>query len=186
MAKYGHIYLITNIINHKRYVGQTTRSVTQRFEEHSKADTYLGSAIRKYGRENFTISIIDTAHSDQELNLKEIHWIEEFRAFGTAGYNLTNGGEGTNTTKRVENELNEEQLKFVKKVQRLRKPNVGKPNEIIPSIALKLMELYLMAEFEADKKSSAKLIYRLKPNLFFQVLNLGVINKAELINWAIK
>ena len=31
---YGYIYLITNLINKKQYVGQTVQTIEQRFKEH--------------------------------------------------------------------------------------------------------------------------------------------------------
>jgi len=52
---YGMVYLITNEVNGKHYVGQTTRTVEQRFKEHMESPYPIGKAIRKYGAENFTI-----------------------------------------------------------------------------------------------------------------------------------
>lgn len=51
---YGVVYMIINLCNDKRYIGITTRTIEERFEEHCKADSYIGRAIRKYGRENFS------------------------------------------------------------------------------------------------------------------------------------
>lgn len=62
----GYIYLITNKINNKKYVGKTTKSIKERWEEHLKDSKKekceirpLYRAIRKYGIENFTIEEIE-------------------------------------------------------------------------------------------------------------------------------
>ena len=63
------IYKITNIQNNKAYIGQTIRPIEQRFKRHLSdalnniLDTHFARAIRKYGKENFSLEIIDTAQS---------------------------------------------------------------------------------------------------------------------------
>ena len=100
---YGYIYKITNLVNNKLYIGQvvTYKGIQQRFERHIQsaeagADFKLSRAIRKYGKDNFTIEIIDFANSREELNKKEKHWIYYYDSFNN-GYNMTLGGEGGNT-----------------------------------------------------------------------------------------
>ena len=63
---YGRIYCIENKINHKKYIGLTTRSIEERFSEHCKADTVIGEAIRKYGVDNFMCYEVDNAQSKNE------------------------------------------------------------------------------------------------------------------------
>lgn len=73
-----YVYKITNLANHKIYIGQTIRPVEDRFKRHitdainNKLDTHLARAIRKYGKDNFCIEIIDTACSQEELTKKRI------------------------------------------------------------------------------------------------------------------
>mgnify|MGYP003415896946 FL=1 len=90
------IYKITNIQNNKVYIGQSIRPVNQRFRRHindainNKLDTYFARAIRKYGKDNFYIKIIDKADNQEELNLKEIYWIKYYKATNEKyGYNET-------------------------------------------------------------------------------------------------
>lgn len=94
----GIIYKITNTINNKEYIGQTTRNISERWREHkSKSNpsdgTYLHNAIAKYGHENFTIEEIDNC-ADSLLNDKEVEWIIIANTYYPNGYNLTSGGEG--------------------------------------------------------------------------------------------
>ena len=89
---YGVIYLIKDKTNDKIYVGQTTRSVEERFLEHSKADSYLGRAIRKHGKENFSIEILVECQTQKELDEQERIFIEKFNCKHPNGYNFTEGG----------------------------------------------------------------------------------------------
>ncbi len=92
---YGVIYKITNLINGKSYVGQTSRTLKERFIEHAKAKTHLGNAIRKYGRKNFSVEVIEECTKPEQLNEREIFWIAHFNCKHPNGYNFTDGGEGT-------------------------------------------------------------------------------------------
>ena len=90
------IYCITNKINGKQYVGQTVRTAEERFKEHCRdKKMYISQAIRKYGKENFLVETIDSALLIDDLNEKEIYWIEEFKTKKPNGYNLCDGGDNT-------------------------------------------------------------------------------------------
>lgn len=90
------IYLITNKINGKQYVGQTIQPIENRWSMHkSGASGCLGlkSAISKYGIENFTIEQIFEANSLEELDKLEKDTIDRLNTISPNGYNLTLGGE---------------------------------------------------------------------------------------------
>lgn len=89
------IYLITNKINGKQYVGQTVRTLEERFKEHKRKNGVISRAIKKYGAENFTYELIDTAESMDELNKKEIEHIQRLGTTEPFGYNLCYGGNNT-------------------------------------------------------------------------------------------
>lgn len=93
---YGFIYLTTNLVNGKKYIGQ--HKITNHYGDD---DNYLGSgkilkqAIDKYGRENFVREILDYAYSRDELNDKEQCYIASYHAVeDDEFYNIKSGGEG--------------------------------------------------------------------------------------------
>lgn len=92
----GKIYKITNMINGKIYIGQTTRNIQQRFNEHaqynSKYQSLIQKAIHKYGKENFIIDEVDFASTYKELNQKERDWVIKENCIAPNGYNLCLGG----------------------------------------------------------------------------------------------
>ena len=90
------IYCITNKINGKQYVGQTVRSLEERYSEHCrKLNTVVGKAIKKYGKENFNIEILDSSLIIDDLNDKETYWIKKKNTIIPNGYNLCYGGNST-------------------------------------------------------------------------------------------
>ena len=96
MVKKGYVYLTTNNINGKKYIGMTTRN----------NPNYLGSgklikrAIKKYGRENFSVSILEHANAFEELCELEKYYIEKYNAIERDDfYNIHEGGNGGNTMK---------------------------------------------------------------------------------------
>jgi group I intron endonuclease len=90
------IYLITNQLNDKTYVGQTERTLEKRFQEHSTCERKgLGVAIRKHGKENFTIQLLEET---EEGNERETYWIKETKSYEN-GYNLCPYGDSTLNSK---------------------------------------------------------------------------------------
>jgi group I intron endonuclease len=93
------IYLVKNRITGKEYVGQTVRSLNERWSEHCRPSkikkcTALHNAIAKYGRDAFVISLLDETDDLDELNKLEAHHIASRRTLVPVGYNLTTGGNG--------------------------------------------------------------------------------------------
>ena len=101
MKSYGIIYCITNRINCKKYIGQTVRSLKERWKDHCKSlkkgeKTYLYNAIRKYGITNFIIEFICECPDRDSLNNQEKYYISKYETFDSnKGYNLTRGGFGS-------------------------------------------------------------------------------------------
>lgn len=96
-----YIYLITNDINNHQYIGKTEYSdIQKRFKEHYKESKKsrteqrpLYRAIRKYGIEHFHIEPIEYVSWEQDLEEREVYWIEQYDTYNN-GYNATRGGDG--------------------------------------------------------------------------------------------
>lgn len=90
------VYLITNLINGKQYVGQTTQALEERWRLHLSERSgclALKSAIDKYGKDNFIIEPLMSCNSLEELDKSESSAIQSLNTLSPAGYNLTTGGE---------------------------------------------------------------------------------------------
>jgi hypothetical protein len=107
----GHIYLIKNTKLNKLYVGQTLShrknkgkyrsfGFQGRFNDHvseaicntkKKQCTYLNNAIRLYGKDTFSVTLITTCSPSELDNLEQLY-IKEYNTLYPNGYNLTVGG----------------------------------------------------------------------------------------------
>ncbi len=95
------IYKITNVVNWKGYVGQTTTGLGQRvasyrYEARSTKEKkhLIADAIAKYGLEHFIFQIIEVCKSISDLDDRERFWIAACGTRSPRGYNLTPGGSG--------------------------------------------------------------------------------------------
>lgn len=92
---YGYIYKITNTINNKSYIGQTTRIPDERFKAYKyircNDQPKIYRALKKYGVESFNYSVITTAPDKTILDLQEDEFILLYDAINN-GYNCKTGG----------------------------------------------------------------------------------------------
>ena len=114
------VYLVTNTVNGKRYVGQTVRTLKQRWKEHIRdskdiSKTHFHNAIRKYGPENFLLKTLVWCKNTDEMDTKEKHYISSMKTLRPDGYNLTTGGDGSFGYKHTE--------KSLRKMRRIQKAN---------------------------------------------------------------
>lgn len=103
------VYLITNKINNTYYIGKTN-NINKRWahhkkvalggpEKYKKSFSRLHRAIRKYGIQQFQISIL-TKHNHEANALKsEMKAIKWFKKNEYELYNLTDGGDGVSGLK---------------------------------------------------------------------------------------
>ena len=92
----GGIYLFENKINSKVYVGQSV-NIHKRIIEHfnNNPELYFHQALKKYGIENFNIYILEYLDQKEEMNTREIYYINKYNSNNSDfGYNLTKGGRG--------------------------------------------------------------------------------------------
>ena len=94
----GCIYKITNLINNKIYIGQTSQTAAARWSSHKKNfkqlrdDMAIHKAMFKYGEDNFSFEIIEECENAL-LADRECYWIAHYNSYKD-GYNSTIGGEG--------------------------------------------------------------------------------------------
>jgi len=95
------VYRVTNLRNGKVYIGKCAgKTVQKRWTVHKyNAQTgetgYFYNAIRKYGTTAFTVEVLYTAKTSEELSKMETFFIVLHQShLRENGYNLTMGGEG--------------------------------------------------------------------------------------------
>lgn len=95
----GKIYCIENLENGKKYIGQTKGELSKRFTVHLSSDgcRKISNALKKYGRDCFSVDVVWEAEdfTQEELDNKEIEFIQKYDTLHPNGYNLTSGGGGS-------------------------------------------------------------------------------------------
>lgn len=95
------IYIHTNLINNKVYIGKAIYPPTHRWGQNGngyKNCPRFWSAILHYGWDNFSHDILEKDLSKEEADNKEIFYIQQYNSTNLdKGYNLTQGGTGGNT-----------------------------------------------------------------------------------------
>lgn len=85
---YGRIYLVTNKLNGKQYVGQTITKHSRHGHGHALRDAY-----KKYGHSMFLYQPLTQGNlSQMQLDCFEKFWIDVFNCLAPNGYNLESGG----------------------------------------------------------------------------------------------
>lgn len=90
------IYMISNRINNKKYIGQTI-NYDKRMKEHIYGrntinNSVIDRSIKKYGKESFDFIIIDKAYDQESADGKERHYIKLYNSLKPNGYNILKGG----------------------------------------------------------------------------------------------
>jgi group I intron endonuclease len=110
------IYVVTNLLNGKMYVGQTIQKLLRRWRQHrssarTKRLVHFHHAINKYGEENFRIDCVAFAVTKEYADWLEKQWIVTLRThLPEYGYNSTYGGEGARHTPEIREKISKARM----------------------------------------------------------------------------
>lgn len=110
--KIAKVYLVTNKTNNKQYIGITVTSIKARWNRHvydskqindGNFKQALHDAIRKYGKDQFTLQKLYESDNHEHIKRMETHFINLYQTHGSqGGYNMTWGGDGWHGMKHTE------------------------------------------------------------------------------------
>ena len=116
------IYKLTNKINNKIYIGQTIDfdyRIYCHFNKNNTTGRKLKNAIKKYGKENFLIAIVESFDLSDDikdmLNQREQYYLDLYKPFGKVGYNLQKHSLRTNLGTKMPNWVREKVSNGLKK-----------------------------------------------------------------------
>ncbi len=94
------IYMIEHTATGRRYIGKSV-DVDHRIAQHfcpgqsNVSASYIHAAIKKHGREAFTVRLLELCSGDATARVREVQLIKELNTRAPYGFNLTDGGDGT-------------------------------------------------------------------------------------------
>lgn len=75
---FGYVYITTNKINGKQYIGRHKSSLFD--ESYKGSGKAIRNALKRYGSHNFRVEVLDWCYSNEELNEREHFWILYYKA----------------------------------------------------------------------------------------------------------
>lgn len=104
------IYLRRNTINGMCYIGQTQKTIDERWDGGHGYIAYrgslLGKAIQEYGKDVFEHIVLCVVETAQEADEAERKYIHEYNSLEPNGYNTTTGGQkGYQASERYKNKI---------------------------------------------------------------------------------
>ena len=110
--RYGYVYIITNLVNNKKYLGVKEKSVFD--ENYYGSGKLIKLAVEKYGKDNFEVKIIKWCSSKEQLYNEEYRLSVLFDVVKSNNwYNCMEGGHGGNTKA---NYTEEQKTDFARKI----------------------------------------------------------------------
>jgi len=164
------LYKVTNTKNGKVYIGQTNRSIEERWKEHCKPAlrerSYLSNAIQKYGKENFAVEELAKCETQEELDKQEDELINSHNSMSPNGYNLRHGGMGGKLSEEAKEKVR--QARIGKKHSNESKKKMSESNKGITPVSarpvigtnLKTGEKIYLEHAYADKRFHYNCIHR--------------------------
>lgn len=130
------VYMHTNRVNGKRYVGITKQKPEHRWRLDGSGyfrSPYFWNAIQKYGWECFDHEILDRDLSREDACVLEKYYIDFYKTHDKKyGYNMTDGGDGSLGWKPTDETIRKRSQKLkgrklsAQHIERIRKANTGK------------------------------------------------------------
>ena len=145
------IYLITNKVNGKKYVGQSV-NIERRFSEHLRSgqpekyshknerdiNTPIHLAMQKYGIQCFSLTILEECEQSQ-LNERERYWINYYKSNNKQfGYNILAGGQDNFALKgelHSQAKLSQSEVNIIKNLLKNSNKNLNEILELFPFIS---------------------------------------------------
>lgn len=107
------IYKITNNISNKSYIGQTKRTLAERWREHRKDkkrySSHFSNAISKYPKESWKLEILEEISDVYLLNERECYWIEFYDSLKNGYNSISGGGQNTEFSKEAKFKMSKSQ-----------------------------------------------------------------------------
>ena len=152
------LYKIENLVNNKCYFGITKCSLNKRWREHKckskKSNNHLYTSIRKYGIDNFSVTLIKEFDNEDEMYLSEVEYIKKYRSNNPKyGYNNSIGGEISSLCKKLSNETKLKISNYQKNRKRNKHSDETKKNI---SLAAKGRDMSKAVESSANKRRGKK------------------------------
>lgn len=162
------IYLITNKVNGKKYVGQSV-NIERRYSEHLRSgqpekyswkserdvNTPIHLAMQKYGIQNFSLSILEECKKE-ELDEKERYWISYYKSTEKQfGYNILLGGQdkiGLKGELHSQAKLSQEDVNIIKDLLKNSNKNLNEILEIFPFISKSTLSMINQGKTWFDEK----------------------------------
>lgn len=161
---YGFIYITTNMINGKKYIGQ--KMFREDWQYYLGSGKLLKQAIKKYGSKNFNKEILAIVYSKEELDKLEIEFIKNHNAVESKGYyNISHGGSSpmaglhmSDENKLKMSKVQKGKIKTDTTRQKLRELNIGENNPNYGKITSQDTKLKMSEANKGRKHSKESLI----------------------------
>jgi group I intron endonuclease len=90
MKKYDYVYITTNLVNGKSYIGD--HHTTNLKDTYLGSGSLIGKAIKKYGKENFEKQILEQFNTKKEAFDAQEKYIIKYNTLTPNGYNISPKG----------------------------------------------------------------------------------------------
>lgn len=131
MKRKHYVYMITNDINGKKYIGKRSCSCSIKEDKYMGSGIALNNAFKKYGKKSFSKTIIEELETEEEAFEREIYWIKYYNAVESKDfYNIKDGGQGNSREDAIRNNRNLSPEKLKERSRKLSIANSGSRNSM--------------------------------------------------------